>query len=90
MQTDRSGGTSSALGIPKDIDGYTLDKKISDYITRLALTCMGEDYAYQYRKKIEKAQTLRKAKQQKKLADTSNNMATDKSVNEDSFNLGRQ
>ena len=27
-------------------DDYPLEAKISDYIYRIAITCMGEDYAY--------------------------------------------
>ena len=53
--TDRSASISVGLmNQTKDVDGYTLDMKIQDYINRLALNCMGEEYAYQHKKKLEK------------------------------------
>jgi len=41
---------------------YPLDRKIQDYIHRLALFCMGEEYAYQYRKKLEREENASKKK----------------------------
>lgn len=41
---------------------YNLENKIQDYIDRVALTSMGEEYAYQYRKKLNRKEAALKKK----------------------------
>ena len=60
--------------LPKAED-YPLDRKIVDYTHRLALTCMGEEYAYQYRKKQDREETMRRKKLSKIMENERNTSA---------------
>ncbi|CDW87404.1 UNKNOWN [Stylonychia lemnae] len=42
---------------------YPLEKKFQDYINRICALCMGEEYAYNYKRKIERQETLRKKRE---------------------------